>query len=255
VNFAAHSLRYALHSGEGGIKEKREGRFSFSFKLRLTFSSPSATLCPRCILLSFSFSLPSTSPPFLPFPFFAPSPVNPLLLPLLLILFCCIALRYGTYHFGSCCGCNSANGSMYDTGVDLSQDYHTYAVEWFPDSMTWYSPLSSLSNSYLCSAILSTPPPHVRHHSRSLPLSVSILAPPSFPYCTPFPSLLCSFPNLFCRYWDDVAYKTITPDSLDSGQPFAFDDSPHYVILNSAVGGNPLSFSLPLPQIITFFLL
>lgn len=62
-------------------------------------------------------------------------------------LFICIHFRYGTYHFGSCCGgdCNNANGSMYDTHVDLSQGYHIYAVEWTPTAMTWYSLFLSLS--------------------------------------------------------------------------------------------------------------
>lgn len=82
---------------------------------------------------------------------------------------------YGTYHFGAYCNNNIANGSMYDTHVDLSQSYHTYAVEWNQTSITWF--------------------------------------------------------------WDDVAYKTINSNSVYNGHNWTLDTTPHYIILNTAVGG------------------
>lgn len=41
-----------------------------------------------------------------------------------------------------------------------------------------------------------------------------------------------------CRYLDDVAYKTVTSDSLANGKPFPVDNTPHFVILDTAVGGS-----------------
>jgi beta-glucanase (GH16 family) len=87
-----------------------------------------------------------------------------------------ISQIYGTYHFGACCGCNTGNGSMYDSHIDLSKSFHTYAVEWNKTSVTWF--------------------------------------------------------------FDNVAYKTVDSASVNNGKNFTFDVTPHYFILNTAVGGS-----------------
>eukprot|EP00026_Physarum_polycephalum_P007822 Phypoly_transcript_07890.p1 GENE.Phypoly_transcript_07890~~Phypoly_transcript_07890.p1 ORF type:complete len:503 (+),score=53.01 Phypoly_transcript_07890:3-1511(+) len=87
-----------------------------------------------------------------------------------------ISQIYGTYHFGACCGCNTGNGSMFDSQVDLSQSFHTYAVEWNYTTITWF--------------------------------------------------------------WDDVAYKVVDSATVNKGKNFTFDITPHYFILNTAVGGD-----------------
>jgi beta-glucanase (GH16 family) len=40
-----------------------------------------------------------------------------------------------TYHWGSP---SQASGTNYQTGVDLSQGFHTYGIDWQPDHLTWY---------------------------------------------------------------------------------------------------------------------
>ncbi len=43
--------------------------------------------------------------------------------------------NYMTYHYGSG---QQLSSSFVITGTDFSKDYHTYAVDWNPDSMVWY---------------------------------------------------------------------------------------------------------------------
>ncbi|MBK7406277.1 MAG: family 16 glycosylhydrolase [Phycisphaerales bacterium] len=45
---------------------------------------------------------------------------------------------HGTLHFGGQWPNNTSNGGSVSLGVDLSQAFHTYAIEWRPDSITWF---------------------------------------------------------------------------------------------------------------------
>ncbi len=45
---------------------------------------------------------------------------------------------YGTAHFGGEWPEQTANGGTYDPGVNLSDDFHVYAIEWEPDQIRWY---------------------------------------------------------------------------------------------------------------------
>lgn len=45
---------------------------------------------------------------------------------------------YGTIHFGAPYPQNASNGGSFVPGIDLSQGFHTYAVEWDPDQIRWY---------------------------------------------------------------------------------------------------------------------
>jgi beta-glucanase (GH16 family) len=44
-------------------------------------------------------------------------------------------IDYATIHWGKD---NHASGTAFDTGVDLSQDFHRYGVDWQADHVTWY---------------------------------------------------------------------------------------------------------------------
>lgn len=112
---------------------------------------------------------------------------------------CCFYLfRFGTVHFSPKCYSGIANGSVYDAPFDYTQDYHVYAFEWNQTSLSWYLFLLSLF----------------------------------------YPHLLLLFPFVFCRFVDDVNYYVVYDNEVYKGQPFALDTSPHYWILNTAVGGN-----------------
>jgi beta-glucanase (GH16 family) len=45
---------------------------------------------------------------------------------------------YGTLHFGGQWPQNTSSGSSTVTGIDYSQGFHDYAIEWEPDEMRWY---------------------------------------------------------------------------------------------------------------------
>ena len=45
---------------------------------------------------------------------------------------------YGTLHFGQSYPNNQQTGASYSPGVDLSQGFHTYTLEWGPAVMRWY---------------------------------------------------------------------------------------------------------------------
>jgi beta-glucanase (GH16 family) len=47
---------------------------------------------------------------------------------------------YGTLHYGGpCCEQNTSSGGSYSPGgVDFSQNFHVYTLEWEPDVMRWY---------------------------------------------------------------------------------------------------------------------
>ncbi len=46
---------------------------------------------------------------------------------------------YGTVHYGTDAGTgHKYSGGEYSSSIDLSEDFHTYAVEWKPDTITWY---------------------------------------------------------------------------------------------------------------------
>jgi beta-glucanase (GH16 family) len=45
---------------------------------------------------------------------------------------------YGTIHYGGFFPGNQSNGGNIVTGIDYSQGFHEYAVEWFPDQIRWY---------------------------------------------------------------------------------------------------------------------
>jgi beta-glucanase (GH16 family) len=45
---------------------------------------------------------------------------------------------YGTIHHGSPSPNNQYNGNSIVTGIDYSQDFHEYAMEWEPDEIRWY---------------------------------------------------------------------------------------------------------------------
>eukprot|EP00026_Physarum_polycephalum_P002887 Phypoly_transcript_02896.p1 GENE.Phypoly_transcript_02896~~Phypoly_transcript_02896.p1 ORF type:complete len:866 (+),score=110.51 Phypoly_transcript_02896:306-2600(+) len=47
------------------------------------------------------------------------------------------------------------------------------------------------------------------------------------------------WPNNATWFLDDVVYHTVEHNSVWKGQPFAMDNTPHFFILNSAVGGWP----------------
>eukprot|EP00026_Physarum_polycephalum_P002652 Phypoly_transcript_02660.p1 GENE.Phypoly_transcript_02660~~Phypoly_transcript_02660.p1 ORF type:complete len:843 (+),score=92.89 Phypoly_transcript_02660:142-2670(+) len=45
----------------------------------------------------------------------------------------------GYYHYGTCCGCGTSSSGGTRTIVNsLADDFHIYALEWFPENMTWY---------------------------------------------------------------------------------------------------------------------
>ena len=48
--------------------------------------------------------------------------------------------RYGSFHYGSCCGCDNVLGSIYNSSTPISDDYHVFAVEWSGSNVTWYAP-------------------------------------------------------------------------------------------------------------------
>jgi hypothetical protein len=91
---------------------------------------------------------------------------------------------------------------------------------------------------------------HVRHYFTPPPPSSFSL------YSLYFPPFLCFvfFVHLFflfllllfiCRFWDEVAYKVVDSASVNNGKNFTFDITPHYFILNTAVGGiSPLTLLL-----------
>lgn len=45
---------------------------------------------------------------------------------------------FGTLHYGSNWPNNISNGPRLQDGRDFSQDFHTYRVDWDPDTITWY---------------------------------------------------------------------------------------------------------------------
>ncbi|MCA9272590.1 MAG: family 16 glycosylhydrolase [Phycisphaerales bacterium] len=45
---------------------------------------------------------------------------------------------HGTLHFGGQWPNNTSAGGSYSPGVDFSADFHTYTIEWEPDTMRWY---------------------------------------------------------------------------------------------------------------------
>ncbi len=45
---------------------------------------------------------------------------------------------HGTIHFGGEWPRNQMNGGSVSLGVDLSEDFHVYALEWEPDSFIWF---------------------------------------------------------------------------------------------------------------------
>ena len=45
---------------------------------------------------------------------------------------------FGTTHFGGQWPQNSSNGGTHRPGIDLSQGFHVYAIEWSPDEIRWY---------------------------------------------------------------------------------------------------------------------
>jgi len=48
---------------------------------------------------------------------------------------------YGTLHWshGSTCGSNIGNGGVYPAnGVDFTKDFHQYAIEWYPNGISWF---------------------------------------------------------------------------------------------------------------------
>lgn len=45
---------------------------------------------------------------------------------------------HGTVHFGGAWPNNTSNGRSFAPGVDLSDGFHLYAIEWEPDRITWY---------------------------------------------------------------------------------------------------------------------
>jgi beta-glucanase (GH16 family) len=45
---------------------------------------------------------------------------------------------YGTLHFGGGWPNNRQTGGSYSGGIDFSQDFHIYTIEWEPDVMRWY---------------------------------------------------------------------------------------------------------------------
>jgi beta-glucanase (GH16 family) len=44
-------------------------------------------------------------------------------------------IDYATIHWGKK---NNSSGTSYNTGVDLSDDFHTFGVDWQANSVTWY---------------------------------------------------------------------------------------------------------------------
>ncbi len=45
---------------------------------------------------------------------------------------------HGTIHFGGQWPNNTSAGGQYGPGIDFSQDFHTFTVEWEPDTIRWY---------------------------------------------------------------------------------------------------------------------
>lgn len=45
---------------------------------------------------------------------------------------------YGTLHYGNTWPNNASNGPRLQDGRDFSQEFHTYRVDWDPDTITWY---------------------------------------------------------------------------------------------------------------------
>jgi len=45
---------------------------------------------------------------------------------------------FGTLHFGNPWPNNQAAGPRLSNGTDFSEDFHTYRIDWEPDSVTWY---------------------------------------------------------------------------------------------------------------------
>jgi len=47
-------------------------------------------------------------------------------------------ILYGTLHYYSFDGVKQTSSGTWESSVDLSKDFHTYALEWEPDSIRWY---------------------------------------------------------------------------------------------------------------------
>lgn len=45
---------------------------------------------------------------------------------------------YGTLHYGNTWPNNASNGPRLQDGRDFSQEFHTYRIDWDPDTITWY---------------------------------------------------------------------------------------------------------------------
>lgn len=45
---------------------------------------------------------------------------------------------YGTLHYGNNWPNNQATGPRLEDGTDFSQDFHTYRIDWDPETITWY---------------------------------------------------------------------------------------------------------------------
>jgi beta-glucanase (GH16 family) len=48
-------------------------------------------------------------------------------------------IDYATIHWGvERHGHHPSSGTAYDTGIDLSEGFHTYGLDWQADAVTWY---------------------------------------------------------------------------------------------------------------------
>lgn len=47
-------------------------------------------------------------------------------------------ILYGTLHYYSFDGVKQTSSGSWNSSADLSKDFHTYALEWEPDSIRWY---------------------------------------------------------------------------------------------------------------------
>ena len=45
---------------------------------------------------------------------------------------------HGTIHYGGLWPANTSSGGSYSPGVNLSDDFHVYAIQWEPDFIRWY---------------------------------------------------------------------------------------------------------------------